>query len=308
MLALYICLGVFGGLLFIFFIALIFLHHSTFYSPLNGQNDNFLLTESTKALGITDIVFALINSLLEVPYEDAYINSYDKLKLHARVYENKKSNKLVIMFHGYRGTAIRDFSGGARLMIDQGYNVILVDERAHGESEGHNITFGNREKRDVINWIEYGKQRFGEDKELILVGISMGAATILFASKFIPGTAKLICDCPYTTEKEIMKQSIKNMKLPVWLFYPIVNLSSILFSHASLNKDDAHKNVKECNHKILIIHGDSDTIVPYQFSQQLYLENKDKILYELFPNTEHGVAFVTDTPRYKKIVTDFINQ
>ena len=308
MLALYICLGVFGGLLFIFFIALIFLHHSTFYSPLNGQNDNFLLTESTKALGITDIVFALINSLLEVPYEDAYINSYDKLKLHARVYENKKSNKLVIMFHGYRGTAIRDFSGGARLMIDQGYNVILVDERAHGESEGHNITFGNREKRDVINWIEYGKQRFGEDKELILVGISMGAATILFASKFIPGTAKLICDCPYTTEKEIMKQSIKNMKLPVWLFYPIVNLSSILFSHASLNKDDAHKNVKECNHKILIIHGDSDTIVPYQFSQKLYLENKDKIQYELFPNTEHGVAFVTDTPRYKKIVTDFINQ
>ena len=308
MLALYICLGVFGGLLLIFFIALIFLHHSTFYSPLKEQNDNFLLTESTKALGITDMVFGLINSLLEVPYEDVYIKSYDKLKLHARVYENKNSNKLVIMFHGYRGTAVRDFSGGARLMIDQGYNVILVDERAHGKSEGHNITFGNREKKDVISWVEYGKQRFGEDKELILVGISMGADTILFASKYIPGTAKLICDCPYTTEKEIMKQSIKNMKLPVWLFYPIVNLSSILFSHASLNKDDAHKNVKECSHKILIIHGDADTIVPYQFSEKLYLENKDKIQYELFPNTQHGVAFVTDTPRYKKIVIDFINQ
>lgn len=308
MLWLYILLGILGGLLLIFFIILAFLHHGTFYSPLKGQNDNFLLTQSTKDLGIDKLVFGLINSLLEVPYEDAYIKSFDKLKLHARVYENKESNKLVIMFHGYRGTAVRDFSGGAKLMIDQGYNVILVDQRAHGESEGHNITFGNREKKDVLSWIEYGQNRFGKDKELILVGISMGAATLLFASKYIQTPAKLICDCPYTTEKEIIKVSIKKMKLPQTIFYPIVNLSSILFSHASLNKDDAHKNVKECHHKILIIHGDKDTIVPYQYSYNLYLENKDKIQYELFPNTEHGVSFVTDTERYKKIVIDFINQ
>ena len=308
MLALYICLGIFGGLLLILFIALIFLHHSTFYSPLKGQNDNFVLTESTVALGIKDLVFGLINSLLEVPYEDAYIKSFDRLRLHARVYENKKSNKVVIMFHGYRGTAVRDFSGGAKLMIDLGYNVILVDQRAHGLSKGHNITFGNREKKDVLSWIDYSKERFGVDKELILVGISMGAATLLFASKYIPGSVKLICDCPYTTEKEIMKQSIRNMRLAPAFFYPLVNLSSILFSHASLNKDDAHKNVKECNHKILIIHGDKDSIVPYLYSYKLYEENKDKIQYELFPNTEHGVAFVTDTDRYKKIVTDFINQ
>ena len=308
MLWLYIALGIIGGLLLIFFIVLAFLHHGTFYSPLKGQNDNFLLTDSTKALGIDKLVFGLINSLLEVPYEDAYIKSFDKLKLHARVYENKNSDKLVIMFHGYRGTSVRDFSGGAKLMIDQGYNVILVDQRAHGLSEGHNITFGNREKKDVLSWIEYGQKRFGKDKELILVGISMGAATLLFASKDIPGEAKLICDCPYTSEKEIIKESIKKMKLPPTFFYPFVNLSSILFSHASLNKDDAHKNVKECHHKILIIHGDQDTIVPYQYSYSLYLENKDKIQYELFPNTEHGVSFVTDTERYKKIVIDFINQ
>lgn len=307
MLWLYILLGVIGGLLLIFFILLACLHHSTFYSPLKGQNDNFLLTESTKALGIDKLVFNLINSLLEVPYEDAYIKSYDRLKLHARVYENKKSNKLVIMFHGYRGTAVRDFSGGAKLMIDLGYNVILVDQRAHGQSKGHNITFGNKEKRDVLAWIKYGQERFGEDKELVLVGISMGAATILFASKYIPGGVKLICDCPYTTEREIMEESIKNMKLSPRFFFPILNFSSVLFSGASLNKDDAHENVKNCNHKILIIHGDRDTIVPYQYSYRLYEENKDKIRYELFPNTEHGVSFVTDTPRYKKIVTDFIN-
>ena len=98
------------------------------------------------------------------------------------------------------------------------------------------------------------------------------------------------------------------MNLPVKLFYPLVNLSSILFSHASLNKDDAMKSLKNTKHKYLIIHGDKDTIVPYQYTGKLANTYKDKVQYELFPNTEHGISFVTDKPRYKKIVTDFINQ
>ena len=98
------------------------------------------------------------------------------------------------------------------------------------------------------------------------------------------------------------------MNLPVKLFYPLVNLSSILFSHASLNKDDAMKSLKNTKHKYLIIHGDKDTIVPYQYTEKLADAYKDKVQYELFPNTEHGISFVTDKPRYKKMVTDFINQ
>ena len=308
MLALYISLGVVGLLILIFFIVLGFLHHSTFYSPLGRQNDDHVLTPATHELGIDKEVYQMIDDLLAVPCEHAFIDSYDGLKLHARIYKNSKSNKVVIMFHGYRGTAIRDFSGGAKLMIDSGYNVILVDERAHGQSKGHNITFGNREKKDVLSWIEYSKKEFGLDKELVLVGISMGAATILFASQYIPGSIKVICDCPYTSEREIISQTIKKMKLSVKFFYPLVNLSSIIFSRASLNKDNAFNSLKETKHKYLIIHGDKDTIVPYQFTEKLYQTYQNKIQYELFPNTEHGISFVTDNAGYKKIVIDFINQ
>ena len=308
MLALYISLGVIGLLLIIFFILLACLHHSTFYSPIGRQNDDHVLTPATYELGIDKEIYSLIDDLLAVPYEDAFIDSYDGLKLHAKVYKNSASNKVVIMCHGYRGTAARDFSGGAKLMIDSGFNVILIDERAHGLSKGHNITFGNREKKDVLSWIEYSKQTFGEDKELILVGISMGAATILFASEFIPGSIKIICDCPYVSERDIISETIKKMKLSIGFFYPLVNLSSILFSHASLNKDDAFKSLKNTNHKYLIIHGDKDSIVPYQSTEKLYQAYPNKIQYELFPNTDHGLGFVTDNSRYKKIVTDFINQ
>ena len=305
---LFILLGVIGFLLLVFFITLIFLHHFTFYTPVKGQNDIYALTPETTKLGIDKQIFKMINDLTEKKYTDAYITSYDKLKLHARIYENPKSNKVAIMCHGYRGTAIRDFSGGALDLINQGLNVILIDERGHGFSKGHNITFGNREKYDVLSWYQYAQNRFGKNKEYILVGISMGAATILFAASLIKEPIKLICDCPYTSEKEILCESIKNMKLSPRFFYPILNLSSILFSHSSMNKDNAFISVKGCPHKILIIHGDNDTMVPHKFSLKLAETYPNIIHYELFPHAEHGLSYIVDVNRYKKIVTDFINQ
>ena len=191
MLWLYISLGVFGFILLVFFIALAFLHYTTFYSPIGNQNDDHVLTPATRDLGIDKEVYQMIDDLLAVPCEHAYIKSFDGLKLHARIYKNPSSNKVAIMCHGYRGTAIRDFSGGAKLMIDSGLNVILIDERAHGLSKGHNITFGNREKKDVLSWIEYSKKEFGEDKEIILVGISMGAPLSYLLQSLFPVQSKL---------------------------------------------------------------------------------------------------------------------
>lgn len=308
MIWLYITLGIIGFLLLVFFILLVCLHRFTFYTPVKGQNDIYNLTPETTKLGKNDQIFKMINGLAEKPYEDAFITSYDKLKLHARIYKNVQSDKVAIMCHGYRGTSIRDFSGGALDLINQGLNVILIDERGHGISEGHNITFGNREKYDVLSWYQYAQNRFGKDKEYILVGISMGAATILFAANLIKEPIKLVCDCPYTSEKEILCESIKNMKLSPRFFYPILNLSSILFSHSSMNKDNAFISVKGCPHKILIIHGDNDTMVPHKFSLKLAETYPDIIQYELFHGAEHGLSYIVDENRYKKIITDFINQ
>ena len=308
MLALYIVLGIIGGLLLIAFFSLLYLHYHVFHSPHKGQNNDLALTESTQYLGNEDSVKSLIQSLKEIPYEDVWVMSFDLLKLHARLYKGKENEKRVaILFHGYRGTACRDFSGGAKLLIEEGLNVILVDERGHGLSKGHNITFGRREQQDVHSWCTFAHQIFGKDIEIILVGISMGAATVLMASENNEAS-KIIADCPYSTEKEIICETIKHLKLSPKVFWPIVNLSSIIFSRTNLAKDDASRSVSKTNAKVLIIHGNKDSIVPHTFSERIYLENKDKVQYELFDNTDHGVSYLTDTARYKKLVKDFINQ
>ena len=306
MIWLYVILGVLGFLFVLFIATLIFVYVLTFYTPFKIQNDDFRLTEATQFVGQEKFVYELIISLKKRQCNHIYTTSFDKKELHARFYPNEKSNTYVIMFHGYRGTAYRDFSGGAAHMIDSGYNVILVDERGHGESQGHSITFGNREKRDVLTWINYAKKVHGNDIEIILVGISMGAATVLFAAQYVPVSIKIICDCPYSTPKEIICETLKKLNLPVKIFYPLLNFVLLLFAHSSLNKDDASESVKKSNHKVLIIHGDKDTVVPHRFSYRIYQENKEKVRYELFPNTDHGVSYLTDTKRYLSLIDDFL--
>ena len=306
MLALWICLGVLGLLLILLFAVLIIIHHIVFYSPKKGQNDDFQLTESTQFLGLTDIINRLITDLCAVPCEHVYTQSKDHKKLHARLYRNKNSNRMVIMFHGYRGTARRDFSGAGMHMIKKGYNVLLVDERGHGESKGHSITFGAKEKWDVLTWISFAKKEFGENIDLVLAGISMGAATILFASQYIKEPVKLICDCPYSTIKEVLCSFMKKLNLRVWYTWPLTKLSSLVISHACLTKDDASKSLKNSLARALIIHGEKDTIVDHNFSYRVYLENKEKVRYELFPNTDHGVSYMTDTDRYIRVIDEFL--
>ena len=308
MIWLWIILGILGGLLLLFFLALFVIYHGSFYTPHKNQNDDFALTPATEILGINYMIMKLIQSLLDVPYEDAYIKSFDRTKLHARVYKNKKSKKVIILCHGYRGTGIRDFSGAGKYIIDKGFNVVLIDERGHGESKGHSITFGVREHRDILKWVDYVLEEFGKDIELYLGGISMGAASVLFVAEHLPVPAKIIADCPYSTPKEIIDETIQTtLKLNPKIFYPLANLSLIIFGHTSLNHLDASKSVKNSKCKFLIIHGNKDTVVPHQFSERIYYENEDKVRYELFPDTDHGVSFVTDMPRYKKLLDEFLD-
>ena len=303
----FIVLIVISSLLLVFFIGLFIVYYLTFYSPHRHQNDIYHLTDATYKYCDVEEINQMIKNTFDYPYEDAYISSFDHKILHARIYEGEGTNTICIMAHGYRGTACRDFSGGAMDMIKKKYHVILIDQRGHGLSQGKSITFGVRESKDIASWIKYGKERFGNDKRILLSGISMGGATVLFSAPYLSIEDKIIADCPYTDVKEIIKYSLKNMKISP-SFFPFVNLSSIVFSHINLYKRKVDEYVKNSKAKILIIHGDNDSMVPHLFSYNLYINNKEKIQYELFNGAEHGLSYIMDMDRYQNIVNDFLKE
>ena len=88
---------------------------------------------------------AMVDKLKARAFEEVHIISFDGLRLFGRWYEGKKDSPVVVLCHGYRGSAYRDFSGGSDIFLSLGWNVLLIDQRAHGKSEGSTITFGVKE-------------------------------------------------------------------------------------------------------------------------------------------------------------------
>ncbi len=126
-------------------------------------------------------IYILIDDLCVNDHEDITIESHDGLKLYARYYHKADRAPLTILFHGYRSAAERDFCGVFRLFRDLGHNILLVDERAHGGSEGRVITFGIKERIDCLSWMDYAEKRFGKDTRIFIAGMSMGSSTVLLA-------------------------------------------------------------------------------------------------------------------------------
>lgn len=240
--------------------------------------------------------------------EDVYIQSHDGLKLHGRFYAVAEGAPVIIVFHGYRSPALRDCAGGFSLGLKLGYNVLAIDQRAHGKSEGHVITFGIRERYDCLKWIEYIKQRLGENTPVILCGISMGAATVLMSTSLnLPDNVKgIMADCPYSSPAGIIRKVCKDVGYPPTLAFPFLWLGALIFGGFCLCSCDAVSAVKNTNIPILLIHGGDDRFVPCEMSEKIYKNCKDHAQLHIFSGAGHGLSYIIDHVHYEEICLKFL--
>lgn len=243
------------------------------------------------------------------PHERVYTTSHDGLRLAASLYE-RGNKRVMLLFHGYRApSAARDFSCAVEMYLGYGLDILLVDERAHGESEGKVITFGVKERRDVLTWIDFVKARYGEDVELYLGGISMGAATVMMAAGLdLPANVKgIVADCGYTTPGDIIASVAKqSFRIPRQLALPFVGAVSRLLCGFRLNECSSVESVAKSDVPILFIHGKSDTLVPCEMSVAAYDAARGPKRICLVDNAEHGVAFLVDPVRVEAELRAFL--
>ena len=247
----------------------------------------------------------------KIPCERVGTVAYDGVKLSGRYYHNSDDAPLCICFHGYRGSAVFDFGVMGMLLRDEGYNVLLVDQRAHFRSGGHTISYGIRERRDVLSWVEYANKTFGSDTPIYLFGISMGATTVVMASGLdLPDNVRLICaDCPFSSPRDVIYYVTKRWhKLPNFLWLAI-RVSALVYGHLILRRDITAANaVKNTDKPILLIHGEADCFVPKEMSEEIRLANPECVERYTFPKAVHGVSFFYDSKRYIAILRDFIKR
>ena len=206
-------------------------------------------------------------------HEDKWTTSDDGLKLHATWFPREDCKKVVICFHGYTSKGMNDYIGLSGYYLKNGYSMLLVDERAHGESEGKYIGFGCLDRNDAKKWIDWVVEHCGEEVEILLHGTSMGGATVLMTSGLdLPTQVKgIISDCAFTSPKEVFTHVLKHMiHLPA---FPIMQFSELYnrkLAGYGLNECNAAEEVKKAKTPILLIHGSGDTFVPYSMCETIY--------------------------------------
>lgn len=249
-----------------------------------------------------DQLRAWIDMTRTTPHEDLYITSRDGLRLHAAYYECDPAAPCEIIVHGYRGSPQRDTAAGLERCFQVGHNVLLVDQRTAGKSEGRVISFGAREQYDCLAWIDAINQKRGMDKDVILAGVSMGAATVMLACAHpLPSNVKyVLADCGYSSARDIIRKVVReNLHLPNFIFYPMIRMGGLLFGGFDANKISPARAVANATVPMIFIHGKDDGFVPAYMSERCYDAcNAPYKKLLLVRGANHGLSLVIDPDGY----------
>ena len=281
-----------------------------FYSPRGNQNDIHNLPAGEQYDCQVDRMRAMVDKLAVIPYESVSIVSNDGLRLQGMYYHSKDGAPLDIGFHGYRSTAVRDFCGGAIMGMAAGHNVLLVKQRGCCDSEGHTISFGVNERQDCLSWINYAIERFGKDTQIVLYGVSMGAATVLCASELeLPDNVKgIIADSPFSTPIDIIRTVAVSMGIPKGIVGPLATLAARLFGRFDLHGASALEAVKNAKTPILIIHGEDDRFVPCDMGRAIHAASPEGTELVTFPEAGHAMNYIWDPEGYHRVVRAFTDK
>ena len=176
--------------------------------------------ENKSSLGIAKAIFFGINAVkstnkavADSTRQAVYFTTKDNIKIEGWYFPSLIAPKgTVLLFHGH-GSAKSAIIPEAQAFNKMGYNTLLVDFRAHGNSGGNTCTIGYYETEEVKLAYDYIKQK-GESN-IILWGISMGAATIIKAMNDYPlQPSKIIAEMPFGSIEEAAGSRIKMMGLP----------------------------------------------------------------------------------------------
>lgn len=296
-------------------IVLIFLisfytYRTAFYSPRSKRIAPDDPIKGTQYKAVEEHMHRVTHIMEQYTFEPVTIESFDGLKLFGRYYHWNDGAPLVLLFHGYRSHPYRDCGGGHALARKMGFNALVIDQRAHGQSEGTTISFGIKERRDCLSWIRYCNDRFGSQIPLILSGLSMGAATVLMATDLdLPeNVCGVMADSPYSSPLAIIEKVCQDMHYPVPLCRPFLHMGALFFGGLRLNESSAIEAVSRASVPILLIHGEEDHFVPCDMSRKIASNCASPVEIHTFPGAGHGLSYMIDPKRYEKVVYEFLNK
>ncbi len=312
-----IALCVIAAIFLILLAVSFYVFHDTF---VRDRTSKFLAPrkkKSTASKFMKDIDWESIGKIVDdakerikaTPHFDAHVKSYDGLDLFGQVFEQEGAERTIIAFHGYRSNRFGDFASAFFYYRSRGFNIVMVDQRSHGDSEGKYITFGVKERYDCKKWIEYVNSLPWKKQKIYITGVSMGAATVEMASGLdLPdNVCGVIGDCGFSTPYDIVENVGRRMvNMPIGFVLLFVDMWCRLIAGFSLHGASVPKALSNTKIPLLLIHGEEDGFVPHYMGVENYNACASPKMMLSVKGADHGVSYLVSTEEYQKTLDDFI--
>lgn len=248
---------------------------------------------------------------------DIYILNDRGVKLHAlHINAAQPTEKTAVIVHGYTDNAVRMLMIAYLYSRQLKYNVLLPDLYAHGMSEGTAIQMGWKDRLDLLQWSETANVMYGGHTQMVVHGISMGAATTMMMSGEVaqgstqqPFVKCFVEDCGYTGVWDEFSHELKGQfGLPP---FPLMYTASWLCDTRygwNFREASALKQVAKCKLPMLFIHGDADTYVPTWMVYQLYDAKPEPKELWIVPGAAHAVSYRDYPQEYTAHVKNFVEK
>ncbi len=272
------------------------LKHAKLNHPRNGFEDKY---EAGKAW------------CMEQPMEDLFLTSRDGLRLHASYLRAKEPKRIVLLSHGYRGSGFGDFANTARFLHENGCDLLFLDQRCCGKSEGRYITFGAKEQWDILDWTYRLEEKNSSALPIFLFGESMGASAVLMASGHgLPGSVKgLICDCGFSSMKRALRYVAGE-----WLHLDFIELLLLrvdlfcrILADFKMADADTKKALAVNKIPVLFFHGSRDTFVNPKNANRNYELCRAKKELVIIDGARHLCSAYVGEERYRKKLLEFFS-
>lgn len=222
-----------------------------------------------------------------IAYENVELVTADNVRIHGWYIPNKSSNRVLLFFHGNGGN-ISHRGDSLKIFHQLGLNVLIIDYRGYGLSEGELSEKGIY--KDAMSSWHFLLDRGFKESDIIIFGRSLGGAVATqLATKVKP--AALILESTFSSVRDMASRVM-----------PLI--SSLVYLRFSFNSESKVKNISV---PLLVMHSPDDEIIPFKLGQKVFAAaNGPKYFYEL--SGGHNEGFIESMPGYQKMLKTFIER
>ena len=242
-----------------------------------------------------------------LPLKELEVTSFDGLKLKGYLLEGNPK-EVVICVHGYKSDMESDFSDKIRIYRDRGTTILLVNDRAHGNSEGRYLGFSELDRFDVAKWVDLINERY-DSPRIYLHGVSMGGATVIHCADMkLKNVCGIVDDCGFDSILGISQALMRDMyHVPYFPLGYIAWFWSKLICKVDFNTSIGEECVAKTDVPIVFIHGAEDNFVPCYMSEKMYAACASPKEFHKIPDCGHSAAYMLAPEEYTAAVNRLLD-